>query len=281
MSNISIEHGPFKGTVIPADELEHLLDASNQVVTDRTGQPRTFWPAHCRTPRFLEKFSPLEGFCIDVSSVEAPYRLTDKYFDANGNPVVQPSRLVTAKLVKDGIALATATILQPIFGPWAMALGEQIARGALYDALGLGLPNHVDLNAGKTTGTPQVVVEEPVQALPAPTASEPPPAEPAQPAGSSDAPAPAPAPAPIASAPAPAQVPAVAPLPITASGSRPKAAGVNDHIEKNLLQTIEIQAAGKGVPVPAFADTAAAKLFLQNLLRGNVQPAQESSEQAA
>lgn len=276
MSTMSIKHGLFKGTVIPADELEQLLDASGNPTSDRNGQPRIFWPAHCRTPRILEKFSPVDGFAIEVTSVEAPYRLTDKYYDANGNPVVQPSRLVTAKLVKDGVTLAMATILQPIFGPWAMSLGEQIARGALYDALGLGLPNHVDLSAGKGGEAPQMVVEEPVQAPKAPTASVPPPAEPSQPAVVHEEIV-----TPVAAAPAPAQEPVVAPVPVSASGSRPQAPGINDHIEKNLLQTIQIQAAAKGVNVPAFADTAAAKQFLQNLLRGNLPPQPVSSEQAA
>ncbi|OHE80434.1 MAG: hypothetical protein A2X76_10980 [Lysobacterales bacterium GWF1_69_6] len=270
MSTMSIKHGLFSGTVIPSEELEQLLDANNQVVTDRNGQPRTFWPAHCRTPRILEKFSPLDGFAIEVTSVEAPYRLTDKYYDASGNPVLQPSRLFTAKLVKEGSALATATILQPIFGPWAVNLGEQIARGALYDALGLGLPMHVDLSSGKTGEPAQAVVEEPIAATEAPAAPAP-----------AEAPAPAAAlldPVPVATAPAPAQPSAVTPIQV--SPSRPKAPGINDHIEKNLLQTIEIQSAAKGITVPTFKDTAAAKAFLQDLLKGNLPP-QGSSEQAA
>jgi len=271
MNAMNIQHGLFSGTVIPSEELEPLLDSLGGILVDRNGQQRVYWPAHSRTPRVLEKFSPLDGYAIDVTSCEAPYRLADKYVDANGNHVMQPSRLVTAKLVKEGTTLASATILQPIFGPWAMSLGEQVARGALYDALGLGVPSHFEPRDGKKDEAPQVVVDAPV--APTPTASSPPLADSPAPAVALDS---EPAPASSASV----QGDAVVPVPVQSAPSRPKAPGINDHIEKNLLQTIEIQSAAKGVTVPVFADSAAAKKFLQDLLRGNVAPQRDVVEAA-
>jgi hypothetical protein len=263
MNSKSIQHGPFAGTVIPSEELEPVLTASGGMQTDRNGQPRYFWPAQCRTPLVLEKFSPAEGYGIEVTSCEAPYRLTDKFFDVNGNPVVQPSRLVTAKLSRNGVTLACATILQPIFGSWAMALGEQVARGALYDALGLGIPSLAYPLDSDKTDAPQVQVQAPAASI-------------------------EPEPAPEPQQPDPVTVTTTAPVPEAAAptlvrqpAGRPRPSDINGHIEKNLLQTIETQAAAKGVPVPSFADLAAAKGFLQDLLRGNTRAPAAQAEQGS
>lgn len=128
---MKIEKGPFAGTEIPENEITFMLMAN--------GDDVPFWPTHTRTPLFLDKFSPDDGWQVIVESHAGPFNLPDtrRADGTNFEILVQPTQLFVAKLIKDGSVYSQASMLAIIDGPSAWERGETTARGRLYEANGL------------------------------------------------------------------------------------------------------------------------------------------------
>lgn len=142
---MKIESGLFSGIVIPESEIAFLRNDS--------GDATPWWAPVFRTPHFIQKFSPLDGWAVIVNAKAGEFNLPDYANTPDGSaPPVQPTQLFEAKLVKEGIVFATASSLEIIDGEKAWERGETNCRGRLYDAL--GLPGALKGgNANPSTGT--------------------------------------------------------------------------------------------------------------------------------
>lgn len=223
---LKIDKGLFAGTEIPETQLVTLSDENNQPVIKADGSLIQYWPAMYRTPIFLEKFSPLDGWGIEITSTESPFQFQSKYPTRDGSIVIQPTLYLTAKLVKDGHVIASATSLATIEGPKSFEAAESILRGRLYDALGLSYPRHQEIKE------PDPDASEPVLSV--------------VPASESEKPE---------SAPKSEEKPKLTPV---KSQKSP--------IERNLLAQITLQCNQRGMAIPEFADNKEASSFLKDLL---------------
>lgn len=268
---MKIETGLFAGTEIPTSSLRPLIGTDGLIVTDAiTGQERKVWPAINRTPHFLAVFSPFAGWAVEVSSDPSEYPAWDKRTDEFGHAVQQPTRLYTARLLKDRVVFATASVLVPVFSTWAIRYGEDLARGALYDALGLSIPDAIPDNDGKDLAP-----------LPKPKgngASNESTVAPA-PANESAEPAPLPPAAvvvPVLNAPVKLKgkpAPAVEPK---ATENRPGPRNQDSGgIDPNIKANIDKVAAEKGFRVPALTDNQHAKQVLLDMLAGKGDPIEQ------
>lgn len=255
---MKIETGLFAGTEIPASALRPIYGADGLPVIDQsTGDARLVWPAILRTPIFLEKFSPFEGWAVDVTSVASEYPAWDRRPDQYGNSVQQPTRLYTAKLLKDDKLFASATVLVPVFSTWAVTFGEELARGALYDALGLSLPGvstASDPDAARVTegdkGTSTTPKAEASNELP-----------------------PAAVVVPVRSAKPQAKPAPVTPVPTENRTGGPRGTDPNG-VDANLRSNIEKVCTERSIEVPELTDNKQARAVLLQLLASNGKEAQ-------
>jgi hypothetical protein len=261
---MKIETGLFAGTEIPASSLRPIIGADNHIVVDPlTNKERLVWPAINRTPLFLEKFSPFAGWAVEVSSEPSEYPAWDKHTDSYGNAVSQPTRLYTARLLKDGRVFATASVLVAVFSTWAIRYGEDLARGALYDALGLSIPDALPDNDGKDLAP-----------LPKPKVEGASNDSTDAPASTTDSPAKAPLPPSVVVVPVVKMkgkpAPSVTPQPTeNRPGPRNQDSG---GIDPNIKANIDKVAADKGFRVPALTDNQHAKQILLDMLAGKGEP---------
>lgn len=275
---MKIERGPFAGTQIPENELS--------VIYNHDGTTTDWWPVANRTPVFLEKFPPHEGWSIEVRREPGPFNLPD-YRNAVGSEVtVQPTQLFVVVLLKDGVVVNQASSLEIIDGGKAWERGETNARGRLYEAMGLpgstkpflhqllGDAKQPERPVSTAAGVTIIPIATPKPSTDAPAIAPTgvAPVDEAAPlpsAAATDAPVVSNAPvAPPASPEQPAQDTAT-PTTSRSTGSN-TATPQSSSINANLLKQIEVQARIKGVDVPAFADNAAAKVFLRDLLTAKV-----------
>lgn len=129
-NSISIPNGPFKGVQAPPNELQ---------MSERRGEVVPVWGVHARTRWFLDQFPPAEGWRVEVKVLDTGIKMYDVYTrDANDNASIQPTREFTASLLnKDGLIVASGSVLRIINSEGAWKGGVSSARGALYEALGL------------------------------------------------------------------------------------------------------------------------------------------------
>lgn len=121
-----INNGPFAGTTAPASELKKSQRQDDIIDT---------WDVHSRTRTFLEKFNPIDGWCVQIDVLESSIKMIDPYTD---NGAIQPTREFRASLVSpDGKIVAMASVLRMVNSEGAWKGGVTSARGALYEALGL------------------------------------------------------------------------------------------------------------------------------------------------
>lgn len=123
-----IEKGPFSGTEIPDTELSYIPNADGTTVP--------FWATHHRTPLFLERFKIEDGWQVIVETNPGGFDLPDTR-QMTAAPLVQPTQLFVAKLIRGGVVHSQASTLAIIDGPSAWERGETTARGRLYEASGL------------------------------------------------------------------------------------------------------------------------------------------------
>lgn len=267
--NLKIQYGMFADMEIPEREL---------VTTTRNDRITILWPTRARTPHFLSRFSPLDGFAVRIEATPGPLDLSVN-FAPEGEPanyVNQPTHVFTATLCKDGVALATASSLCIINDRSQWEAGETNARGRLYDAL--GLPTEIDAalynidpsTIGSST-TDEGFIITPVGTRPASRNIS------APDAASTPAPVDAPVPQPAAPATANAS-PAVA-VPSVVPPRTVPAPVQTTKIDSNLLAQINVQARMRGVEVPAFKDSDEAKAFFKGLFKGSIKA--QSPEEAA
>lgn len=271
---MKIERGPFAGIQIPDNELS--------VIPNSDGTTTDWWPVANRTPVFLEKFPPHEGWSIEVRREPGPFNLPD-YRNAVGNEVtVQPTQLFVVVLLKDGVVVNQASSLEIIDGGKAWERGETNARGRLYEAMGLpgstrpflhqllGDPKHAERPVSTAAGVAIIPIAIPKPEQTAPAVVQPAPAT-VEPAATSPSPS-------ATEAPSGSEEPASQPTSAeqgvqqapTTTTSTSTAAAQPSSLNANLLKQIEVQAKIKGVEVPVFADNAAAKAFLRDLLTAKV-----------
>ena len=125
---MKIMQGPFEGITIPDAELTVIGS------TD----PTPWWPTHNRTPVFLKRFPPEQGWSVVVRNEQGPFNLPDYRNTAEGQePLIQPTQQFIAELRYKGEVVNSASSLEVIDGPKAWERGETNARGRLYEALGL------------------------------------------------------------------------------------------------------------------------------------------------
>lgn len=154
---MKIENGPFAGTEIPENEVISFFGNDGETIP--------FWPTHCRTPIFLQRFSAEEGWQVVVNNERGNFDLPDtrnNVVNSNPGPIfVQPTHLFVAMLMKDGKVFAQASTLAIIDGPSAWERGETTARGRLYEAAGLlGFLKH------SMASEPAAPVSAPKQSIP-------------------------------------------------------------------------------------------------------------------
>ena len=125
---MQIIKGPFRGIDIPDHEITVIGD---DLVP--------FWGTSYRTPLFLERFPPTDGWQVILDYCPGPIDLPD-IRDASiprSDVLVQPTQLFIAKLLRNGCIINQASVLAIIDGPSAWERGETTARGRLYEAMGL------------------------------------------------------------------------------------------------------------------------------------------------
>lgn len=142
-----ITRGLFAGITPAEGEVRSIYDRSGQPVL-RDGVPVQSFGVHQRTPYVLEKFSPLEGYAIEVASEPGGFDLPDPDTivpDGQGGQRManQPTVKFTARLIDpNNRTLATASYLKVINSLSSHQEGETLARGRLYEALGLPSASH-------------------------------------------------------------------------------------------------------------------------------------------
>lgn len=276
---MKIEKGPFAGTEIPDNELT--------VIPNNDGTVTDWWPATNRTPVFLAKFPPTDGWAIEVRREPGPFNLPDYRNAVAGNVTVQPTQLFVAVLLRNGVIVNQASTLEIIDGSKAWERGETNARGRLYEAMGLPGSTkpflHQLLGDRKETDRP-VTTAAGVSIIPIGIPKSEPAAAPAAPAapaavvneGPKSTPDAATHPTELSTetttsvsttADAGQAQPSTSPQ---ASSGTKKSAPQPDTINANLLKQIEVQAKIKGIEVPTFADNNAAKAYLRDLLTSKV-----------
>lgn len=278
--------GVFAGATVESNVLFDLKDFDGNV-TLRDGQVVQGVPIAALTPIFLDTFPPDEGWGVITEHKAGDFSLPDPFtLDASGQPIPQPTEWVTAKLVDPvGRVVAQATSLVVINGPKAFERGETIARGRLYEALGLPRTTAPVVDEPEKRAhrcDPQPAKPAPVVEQPAPSSTETPllAAVEALPSGRRPGYGPAPAAAPPMAAkaeeqasetaqsavdsstqptePAPAQS---SPAAKTSDGAPPK---------RSTLKVIERQAKSRGIQVPAFTTEDEAAGFLRQLRAGGL-----------
>lgn len=265
---MKIESGLFSGIVIPESEIAFLRNDS--------GDATPWWAPGYRTPHFIQKFSPLDGWSVIVNAKPGEFNLPDyENTQAGEKPPVQPTQLFEATLVKEGIVYATASSLEIIDGEKAWERGETNCRGRLYEALGLpgslkgtvAAPGNAQKNSTKPGQKPPLVVI-PMTAAPAQTDQAHQPAvslveAQAQPISDintiPETPADQPEPESTTTEATSADVTSTTPV---QSGPIQHAPGIN----ANLLSQIERQARLVGVPVRSMSSNDDAKKFFAELL---------------
>ncbi len=141
----TIQSGPFKGLNVPEHEVRDLKHEGIPVLDD-DGNPIKIWGIHHRTRHVLEYFPPTEGWSVQVHHEPGGFDIPDPNTPVRNDAgqyvsAIQPTVEFTARLVSpDGKAVAEATVLRVINGAAAWQTGQTVARGALYDAIGLSLP---------------------------------------------------------------------------------------------------------------------------------------------
>lgn len=144
---MQITHGLFKGITPAEGEIRTIYDRSGAPVL-RDGVPVQSFGVHQRTPYVLEKFSPLDGYAIEVVAEPGAFDLPDPdTMVPDGNDGVrmanQPTVKFTARLIDpNNRTLATASYLKVINSLSSHQEGETLARGRLYEALGLPGASH-------------------------------------------------------------------------------------------------------------------------------------------
>lgn len=236
---MKINNGPFAGTIVPAHELQTLFNYD--------GTTTDWWPVAFRTPVFLDKYSPSDGWCIEVRNEQGSFNLPDYRNGVGGEILTQPTQLFVATLKRNGIIVNQASSLEVIDGAKAWERGETNARGRLYEAMGL-------------PGSTKTIS----------------PSDNAFPSGGSNVTA---LPVRMPGLQSPKEVDHVegealssAPPETTSTHEQP-----SDQPEKpktnamaNLLQQINTMAKIKGIVVPDLSDLEAAKSFYRDLLTGKV-----------
>lgn len=144
---MQITRGLFAGVAPTEGEIRTIYDRSGQPVL-RDGMPVQSFGVHQRTPYVLEKFSPLDGYSIEVVAEPGAFDLPDPDTmvpDGNGGLRManQPTVKFTARLIDpNNRTLATASYLKVINSLSSHQEGETLARGRLYEALGLPGATH-------------------------------------------------------------------------------------------------------------------------------------------
>lgn len=150
---MQITRGLFAGITPAEGEIRAIYDRAGQPVL-RDGVQLQSFGVHQRTPYVLEKFSPLDGYCIDVIAEAGSFDLPDPDTlvpDGQGGQRManQPTVKFTARLIDpNNRTLATASYLKVINSLSSHQEGETLARGRLYEALGLpGASGEIEVTA--------------------------------------------------------------------------------------------------------------------------------------
>lgn len=249
---LKIESGLFSGVVIPDSQVVTLTDDNNLPVFKSDGSLIQYWPAMYRTPLFIEKFSPIDGWGVTIETSDSQFQFPSRFPSRDGSTVFQPTLFITAKLMKGGEVMAQATSLATVEGSKSLEAAESIVRGRLYDALGLSFPRYEEpARIAQNTAT-EVVKPVPsskknvTQIKPTESSNDTQEVKaelPQSPATSSEV------------------------VVVETKTESPKADKVNGNIERNLLQQVIIQCNQKGVDVPSFESNQDAKTFLMSLLK--------------
>lgn len=269
---MKITRGLFSGVTPGEGELRTLFDRSGQPVL-RDGVPVQSFGVHQRTPYVLEKFSPLDGYAIDVVAEPGAFDLPDPDTivpDGQGGQRManQPTVKFTARLIDpNNRTLATASYLKVINSLSSHQEGETLARGRLYEALGLPSASHevesAPQPAPKVGATPAVAIGTGSDHLPAK-------AKEILAAAVADAPAAAeaeeaPASTDVTPDPADSATPAVTAVPASAPSApppattdpEPSAVALNgDALPPALVRQAVARARSKGIALPAQFDSA-------------------------
>lgn len=270
MSNsIVLTHaGLFAGASVDEKDLFDLKDPDGNVCL-RDGQVVRGVPIAALTPLFLDTFPPTEGWAVLTDHQPGCFNLPDPYtVDGHGKPIPQPTEWITVRLLDpQGRVVAQATSLVIINGPKAYERGETIARGRLYEALGLPrstAPVVEDLpTAGKTPAATTATATT-ASTQPSATASGLQAAVKALPSGKR-----------------PTDVAPVAPREVAPTPPGPSAeqeaaddgntqASPNDPPKRSTLKVIERQAKVRCVSVPSFRTEQEAAAFLRQLRAGGL-----------
>ena len=131
-TSIEIRNGLFAGAVAVTGEVVHKTD-------DYTGREYVQWSTHARTRHFLTRFSPVDGWAVQIRSEAMDMVMDDITVpDGHGGYHQNPAWRFTAMLVSpSGTVVASAAVVQLINCPLSFELGETRVRGKLYQALGL------------------------------------------------------------------------------------------------------------------------------------------------
>ncbi|UJJ60429.1 hypothetical protein [Rhodanobacter denitrificans] len=274
---MQITRGLFAGITPAEGEIRSLYDRSGQPVL-RDGVPVQSFGVHQRTPYVLEKFSPLDGYCIDVVAEPGAFDLPDPDTlvpDGQGGQRManQPTVKFTARLIDpNNRTLATASYLKVINSLSSHQEGETLARGRLYEALGLpGASGEIEVAtpaqpraAPKAATASAVAIGSGTAHLPAKAkeilataeAEALVPADAKEVPASSDTSSPSAAAAPVSAVPAASQpIPAAAPAATT--DPEPSDTALNgDKLQPALVRQAIARARSKGVTLPAQFDSA-------------------------
>lgn len=267
----TVSNGPFDGVQASENDLTHKVDDF--------GNAYTLWDTHARTRLFLNLFSPMSGWRVEVN--QAPMGLSMEDFSLEGGGA-SPAWLFEARLInQQGDVVASASVCQLINCPMAVEVGQTRARGKLYQALGLPGTLGPDFDTAETrskqaipkvefqpvtadTSQPETVADDEPSLPPVSIQDE---AEEA-----------------VVGSEAPEQVVEEATAaseaePVAAAPSRvdPLAKpSVHNNALKAIVRQIEVRAKAKGIEVPEFSTVQEASAFLAQLAK----PSSASSAQA-
>lgn len=131
-SVFEVTTGPFAGLRAPVSEVVNKRD-------DYSLAEYAMWDTHARTRHFLQVFSPLDGWKVQIDRTDLQLAMDDTTVPpVNGEAVQNPAWLFTASLLdKDGHVVNSGSAVQIINCPMAFEMAETRARGKLYTALGL------------------------------------------------------------------------------------------------------------------------------------------------
>jgi hypothetical protein len=164
--NSIIDRGPFKGVSIAIEQVRLPSNEQDAYVFD----------TRTRTPYFLERFPPDDGWAVrvDIEPLAFDMLYVDHdgttFVDGNGTPVRCPVALVKVRCANPaGITVGEASVLAQLGRPNDLASAETRARGRLYDAL--GLPTALDIASFRAKPTPQPLSTEDAAQAPATAAT--------------------------------------------------------------------------------------------------------------